>query len=408
MQCIQSYFQMFRIINLFLLSVAISTPPSYGKTITSKNKPVYAAIVVDYESGKILYQQNAAAITPPASLTKIMSLLMLFDALEQGKIRLTDMIPVSKHAASQAPGKLGLRPGAYISIQNVILAMVTKSANDAATAAGEFLGGTECAFAEYMTQRARQFGMMNTTFKNASGLPAVGQLTTARDMAILGLITLKHYKKYFHLFGVKEFCYNNVCHINHNYRLLSQKQLKFDGIKTGFVNASGFNVIASHQDNQGKRLVVVVMGGPTPAWRDKRVVEIVQRLKSFPAYRYAEKKPLPSHDHVQANLVSSKINNEINLPVSSDIPTSIQSSSSQYSLLLGYYGSQLRAETISKQALLHAKLDKNHPTSVKRVRVSGRYLYQASIDNLSKEQADLASKALKYFNVDSSIVEQSS
>jgi len=393
-----------------LLCLIILNAVSYAKPLPQKNKPVYAAIAVDAEDGKVLYQQNANTITPPASLTKIMTLLMLFDSLEQGKIRLTDMIPVSKHAASQQPGKLGLSPGSRISIQNVILALVTKSANDAASVAAEFLGGNEHVFAKYMTQRARQFGMKQTTFKNASGLPAVGQLTTARDMAILGLITQKHYKKYFHLFGVREFCYNNVCHVNHNYRLLSQKRLKFDGIKTGYVNASGFNVIASHKDTNGKRIIVVVMGGPTSAWRDKRVVEIVQRTKAYTtqgSITQAATHTIPSHLITSPSLTAAQqdtgLSTDMNITSISSVPNS-----KKYSLLLGYYGSQLRAETVAKQALMEAKLDDKRMISTKRIRIGGRYLYQASIDMLSKQQVDHASAVLSYRNIDSSIIEQPS
>lgn len=398
----------------FILIVCLSVS-TQAKPIPQRAKPVYAAIAVDAVSGKILYQQNADKITPPASLTKIMTLLMVFDALEQGKLRLTDMIPVSRHAASQQPCKLNLKPGGYISVQNIILSIVTKSANDAAVVIGEFLGGTEGAFAQYMTQRARQFGMTQTTFKNASGLPATGQLTTARDMAILGLVTDKHYKKYFHLFGVREFCYNNACHVNHNYRLLSQKHLKFDGIKTGFVNASGFNVIASHQDDKGARMIVVLMGGPTPAWRDKRVVEIVQRLKASPSPVYLAKKALPPSlpkptlvQNIAIEKNSSLTEQEIEAPLEAEALNQVARSSKKYSLVLGYYGSQIRAETVAKQALSHAKLSENKNISTKRVRVGGRYLYQSSINHLSREQIDQASAILNYFNIHSSIVEQSS
>jgi D-alanyl-D-alanine carboxypeptidase len=409
---------MFRKISILFILTAVLSVHIQAKPQSQKTKPVYAAIAVDVGSGKILYQQNADTITPPASLTKIMTLLMLFDALEQGKLRLTDMLPVSRHAASQQPCKLNLKPGGYISVQNIILSIVTKSANDAAVVAGEFLGGTESAFADYMTQRAKQFGMIHTTFKNASGLPAAGQLTTARDMAVLGLITEKHYKKYFHLFGVREFCYNNTCHVNHNYRLLSQKQLKFDGIKTGFVNASGFNVIASHQDDKGTRMIVVLMGGQTPAWRDKRVVEIVQRLKVLSPSIYVAQKtqtypsPTPKANLVHnvtfenvASIDNSKPESVIDQPTSDPQPTE---SPIKYSLLLGYYGSQIRAETVAKQALAHTKLSDSKVISTKRVRIGGRYLYQASIDELSRQQVDQASAILNYFNIHSSIVEQSS
>jgi D-alanyl-D-alanine carboxypeptidase len=409
------YISIFSRTIIIFISLCVFNLFSAVEGLPHKTKPIYAAIAVDADSGKVLYQYQADTITPPASLTKIMTLLMLFDALEQGKLRLTDMIPISRHAASQQPCKLGLKPGGYISVQNVILGIVTKSANDAAAAMAEFLGGTECAFAEYMTQRARQFGMMHTTFKNASGLPAIGQSTNARDMAILGLVTQKHYKKYFHLFGVREFCYNNLCHVNHNYRLLSNKQLKFDGIKTGYVGASGFNVIASHQD-KGRRMIVVVMGGATPAWRDKRVVEIVQRAKALTPVIYVAKassSPTPSLKTTAHTVQLSKKStltaiNQANTNNIVVVPDIEKQSTVSYSLLLGYYGSQLRAKTVAKQALTHANLNNITSISTKRIRVSGRYLYQASIDNLSKQQVEQASAILRYLNIDSSVIEQPS
>ena len=407
--------QMFRIGIIISLSLCILTNPTYSKN-PKPSKPVYAALAVDAETGQILYQQNADVITPPASLTKIMTLLMVFDALEQGKLRLTDMLPISRHAAAQLPCKLGLRAGSYISVKDIILACVTKSANDAAVVIGEFLGGSESAFADYMTQRARQFGMKNTTFKTASGMPAAGQVTSAKDMALLGIVANKHYKKYFHLFSTREFCYNNACHINHNYRLLAQKHLKFDGIKTGFVNASGFNVIGTYTNETGKRIVVVVMGGPTPAWRDKRVVEIAQRLKTIQPQSYVAQNTAPSKSKpvLTAQTVPSTTTS-VNLdqnpeddsaPIQEIAPVSTESGN--YSLLLGYYGSQLRAETVAKQALIQSKLGMEKPLSTKRIRVGGRYLYQASIDKLSKKQVDQASAVLGYYNIDSSTVEQPS
>lgn len=400
--------------------IFISIIFSFSSTLKAKSqkaKPVYAAIAVDYESGKILYQQNADLITPPASLTKLMTLLMLFDSLEQGKIRLTDMIPVSRHAASQQPCKIGLKPGSYISVQNIILALVTKSANDAASVAGEFLGGTEAAFANYMTRRAQQFGMLNTTFKNASGLPASGQLTTARDMAILGLVTIKHYQKYFHLFGVREFCYNNICHVNHNYRLLSQKHIKFDGIKTGYVNASGFNVIASQKGDNGKRLIIVVMGGCSSAWRDKRVVEIAQRLKTLPSRIYIAQSKQHQPKAIQQKVTTiSKSTIQTTLPppsspqdiIAQKIEQYVTASPENYTLLLGYYGSKLRAETVAKQAVVQTQLGQDKRIETKKVRIGGRNLYQSSINKLSREQAEQASSVLRYFNIDSSIIQQSS
>ena len=397
------------------LAYIFITPFSYGKP-QKPSKPVYAALAVDAETGQILYQQNADTVTPPASLTKIMTLLMVFDALEQGKLKLTDMLPISRHAASQLPCKLGLKAGDYISVEHIIYACVTKSANDAAVVVAEFLGGTETAFANYMTQRAHEFGMKNTTFKTASGMPAAGQITTAKDMALLGIIANKHYKKYFHLFSKREFCFKNACHINHNYRLLAQKNIKFDGIKTGFVNASGFNVIGSYTNDSGKRIVIVLLGGPTPAWRDKRVVEIAQRLQASASKPYVVQnakasttphptadvsfQPRPTPSSADKMLVSTESNKSE--PVQEITPSNNERG--DYSLLLGYYGSQIRAESVAKEALAQANLGSNQSISTKRIRVGGRYLYQSSINNLSKQQVDQASAILGYFNIDSSAV----
>lgn len=405
--------KIFRVWIFLLCITGLFLAPSFAKSTASAKKPVYAALAVDAETGQILYQYNADTTTPPASLTKIMTLLIIFDALEQGKLKLTDMLPISRHAASQLPCKLGLRAGGFISVEHIILGCVTKSANDAAVVAAEFLAGSEAAFAEYMTKRARQFGMMNTTFKTASGMPAAGQITTAKDMALLGIVAKKHYQKYFHLFNTREFCYNQACHINHNYRLLSQKHLKFDGIKTGFVNASGFNVIGSYTNANGKKIIIVLLGGPTPAWRDKRVVEIAQRLNTLPAQQYIaqQKQPSTEAEQPQPTAVSDASTDVACDTTSEDAqpqPEKTVETMGKFSLLLGYYGSKLRAETVAKQALAHAKLGLSKPVSTKRIRMGGRYLYQASIDKLTKEQVDKAASTLKKFNIDSTVVEQSS
>lgn len=417
MQRIHSQILKAAIFTCLALAFTMSIP--FGK-FQKPCKPVYAALAVDAETGQILYQQNAGTVTPPASLTKIMTLLMIFDALEQGKLKLTDMLPISRHAANQSPCKLGLRAGDFISVEHIIFGCVTKSANDAAVVAAEFLAGSEAAFARYMTQRAHEFGMKNTTFKTASGLPAAGQITTAKDMALLGVVTNKHYKKYFHLFSKPEFCFKNACHVNHNYRLLKHKPLKFDGIKTGFVNASGFNVIGTYTNGAGRRIVIVLLGGPTPAWRDKRVVEIAQRLEiagSKPYFAQNAKAPSASHPTPEVSvqplpIATPAVSMTLANPSSEIAPvqeiTSTPNDSEKYSLLLGYYGSQIRAESVAKEAVAQAKLGENKSISTKRIRVGGRYLYQSSINNLSKQQVDQASAILGYFNIDSSAVKQPS
>ncbi len=226
----------------------------------------YASIVVDFETGKILQEQGADERRHPASLTKMMTLYLVFEALDQKQISLDTRWNVSAHAAGQAPTKLGLEEGDRIRVRDVILGLVTRSANDAAVVAAEGLGGTEAKFAETMTRRARQIGMGATTFLNASGLPNTAQITTARDMATLGRELIKRFPHHYHYFSTAEFVYEGRTFANHN-RLMRWYE-GADGIKTGFTNASGFNLVASAM-RDGRRIVGAVIGGPNPTERDQ-------------------------------------------------------------------------------------------------------------------------------------------
>lgn len=217
----------------------------------------YASLIMDANSGRVLHETNADLIRYPASLTKMMTLYLLFDALDEGLVTLDDLLSISSHAASQPPSKLGLRPGQTISIENAILALVTKSANDVAAAIAEHLGGSESRFAWTMTARAHEIGMSRTTFVNASGLPDPYQVTTARDMATLALALLHDYPHYYHYFSTDSFYYGGSVHANHNGLLRSYDGL--DGIKTGYTCSSGFNLVASAV-RDGQRFIGVVLG----------------------------------------------------------------------------------------------------------------------------------------------------
>lgn len=221
-----------------------------------------------------LYRDHADAPRYPASLTKMMTLYLIFDALESGRISKGTAIPVSANAANEAPSKLGLKQGQTITVEQVILALVTKSANDAATAIGEFLGGSEVGFARLMTQKARQLGMTSTTFRNANGLPDTAQKTTARDMARLGLALRDHHPGYYSYFNTRSFKYKGRRFGNHNHLLGRVKGV--DGIKTGYTNASGFNLVSS-VEAQGRSIVAVVMGGHTVRSRDARMKRLISR-----------------------------------------------------------------------------------------------------------------------------------
>ena len=242
----------------------------------------YAAIVIEEKTGRVLFSRNADKKLYPASLTKIMTLYMLFEELDSGRLTLESRLPISSVAASRSPSKLYLSPGASISVENAILALVTKSANDVATAVGEKISGTERAFAGKMTRKARALGMVNTVFKNASGLPNRKQHSTARDMARLGVAIRRDFPQYYHYFSRTKFSFNGRKYGNHN-KLLQQFD-GTDGIKTGFTNASGFNLVAATERN-GVRLIGVVFGGRTGASRDAHMMKILatqfRRVKPF-------------------------------------------------------------------------------------------------------------------------------
>lgn len=236
-------------------------------------KPVESSIVIDVGSGAVLSATNADAATYPASLTKMMTLYLLFEALDKGSIALDDAIVFSKYAATRPATNLAVDPGDTIRVETAILALVVRSANDVAAAIGEKLAGTESAFARKMTEKARALGMVSTTFRNASGLPDPKQRTTARDMAILGLALLRDYPEYYDYFSTSKFTYRGVTYTGHN-RLL-KKFAGADGIKTGYIRASGFNLVSS-AERDGRRLVGVVLGGSSPSTRDRWMARLLE------------------------------------------------------------------------------------------------------------------------------------
>ena len=232
----------------------------------------YSSIVIDAQTGTVLSEDNADAERYPASLTKMMTLYLVFQALHNGKLTLDTRLPVSAHAAEQSPTKLGLRPGEQVAVRDVILGMVTRSANDAAVVAAEALGGTEDHFGQMMTDQARRLGMTNTNFHNASGLPDPLQTTTARDIARLSRALIRDYPQYYTYFSTPEFTFAGQRITNHNH-LISWYE-GADGIKTGFINAAGFNLAASAV-RDGRRLIGVVLGGPSPFARDRYMAKLL-------------------------------------------------------------------------------------------------------------------------------------
>lgn len=257
---------------LMLVTASADARRRYYHRRSAGYSPPSSAMAIDVYSGRVLYAKNINEPRYPASLTKVMTLYLLFDALRDGKISMNTQIRVSAHAAAQSPTKLDLSEGDTISVADAIGAIVTKSANDMAVAVAEALAGSEEEFARRMTQKARSIGMLNTTFRNASGLPNAEQQTTAHDLIILGRSILADHPERCRVFATKYFQYDGEVFRNHNTLLFNYEGM--DGMKTGFTSASGFNLIATaHRD--GKRLLAVVLGGPSAGARNAMMRNIL-------------------------------------------------------------------------------------------------------------------------------------
>lgn len=233
----------------------------------------YAALVMDAGTNEILHSRNADDARYPASLTKVMTLYLLFDAIDAGEVSLTDKMTVSRNAAAQPPSNLKLKAGSKIRVEDAILALVTKSANDVAVVVAEHLGGTERKFAVTMTDKARDLGLNNTTFKNASGLPNTAQVSTAYDLALLADALMEQHGQYYHYFENKKFSWGRMVYRNHNDLIDDVDGV--DGIKTGYTRASGFNLMTS-AERGGHRVIAVMLGGATAKSRNAHVEDLVE------------------------------------------------------------------------------------------------------------------------------------
>lgn len=304
-----------RAIGAVAIALSLSVSPA-----AAQQSSKYAGIVVDVKTGKTLYSASADELRFPASLTKIMTLYIVFEELEAGRLRMDTPLKVSSYAAARPPSKLGLRPGSTIEVKDAILALVTKSANDVAAVIAENIGGSEARFADRMTRTARQIGMSKTTFKNPHGLPNAGQRTTARDMATLGRAIQDRFPKHFELFKTRSFTYKGRTHGNHN-RLLGAVP-GVNGIKTGYINASGFNLVTS-VERDGRQIVAVVMGGTTGRSRDAQMVKLINEYMPK-ASRGPRSAPLLVHNTSSAVVADAKPTAPIRVkaPLRAPVPNS--------------------------------------------------------------------------------------
>jgi D-alanyl-D-alanine carboxypeptidase len=260
-----------------ILVIALAASPADAKRkkkVRVRYSPPQAAMVVDVHSGRILYEENADKARFPASITKVMTLYMLFEQIKKGEFTPDSRLTVSEWAASRAPSKLGLKPGDTISVRDAMGALVTKSANDVASVIAENVAGSEDAFARMMTHKARMIGMTNTTFVNASGLPDLRQKTTARDLITLGRRVLADFPEDSKIFQMRYFDYGERTFQNHNRMLFSYAGM--EGMKTGYTRASGFNLLASCR-RADKRLMAVVLGGSSGRNRNARMRTLLDR-----------------------------------------------------------------------------------------------------------------------------------
>jgi len=361
-------------------------------------RPGNASIVIDWKSGRVISAYRADKPHAPASLTKVMTLYLVFEALDAKRITLDKRLRVSVKAQYTRPSRLGLRAGTTITVRQAILALVTKSANDAAVVIAEALGGSQARFARMMTIRARQIGMSQTTFRNASGLPARGQMTTARDMAIMARTIIKTFPHHYHYFGTRAFYFRGRRHGNHN-RLLGRYP-GVDGLKTGYVRASGFNLIVSARQPSGTRVVAVVLGGRTGRLRDIRMTGLLNKSLGNKT-RYASL--MRRGRHVMTRRTQRKASafaSARSYTAARYKARRYKRSASRYSrtrrwsVQVGAFRSYRRARRATYLAKRRSSTLRRAVPTVIKVRRS-RYRYRARLRGLTRQQAYVACRSLK-------------
>ena len=385
----------------------------------------YASIVIDARTGEVLEEVNADTLNYPASLTKMMTLYLTFDALKRGHITLTKEMYVSEHAASQPPTKLGLRPGDSLSVRDAILALVTKSANDAAVVLAEELGGTEWSFARMMTDKAAQLGMSQTVFRNASGLPDLNQVSTARDLARLSQALIHNHPEYYHFFSTESFTYKGRTLQTHNRFMKSYEGA--DGIKTGYTRASGFNLAASVK-RDGRRLIAVVMGGESAQSRDLQMASLFDRSfgPAAPGFAVASagraavvdtEEPVGRHSYrpdrqpqiervayapepeprsARSAIAAAKRAATPAAPAERGGPDKGNSDKGSWAIQVGVFSDMASAKRVAQEAArLLPNLPANAKVGVTSLQQSGKRLYRARLTGISRTAALDACKLLE-------------
>ncbi len=367
-----------------------------------------SSILINAENGEILSSSSPDTLRYPASLTKVMTLYITFDALNKGVIKMNDDLTVSRHAANMAPSRLGLRAGQKIKVKTCVEALIVKSANDCASVLAENLGYREEDFAATMTKVAHELGMKNTTFKNANGLPNKAQKTTARDMALLGAAMYHHFPQYYKLFSLKKFTYNGQTIYTHNNILKTFAGA--DGMKTGFTNAAGYNIITSAQ-RDGHRVIAVTMGHNTAKERDRHVANMMEKglkklalndkVKASNMYAGLDSKKTSVAEE-QKQMASTDTNDwqlkkEIQTP-SADNSDSV-ASVEQWGIQIGAFSNYSKARSYAlkiKKEVARKLAEK--PIDIEPVANGSAIIYRSKIVGLEKTDADKACRSLKQNN----------
>ncbi len=354
-------------------------------------RPSRATIVVDWKSGRVINAYNPNKLHAPASLTKVMTLYLVFDALTSKRLKIGQSLRISKRAQFTSPSRLGLRAGGTITVRQAILALVTKSANDAAVVLAEALGGTEANFGRMMTAKARRLGMLRTRFRNASGLPARGQLTTARDLATLARAIISKYPQYYYYFSTSSFTYRGRVYRNHN-RLLGRYP-GVDGLKTGYVRASGYNLIVSARNKAGRRVIAVVLGGRSQRDRDWRMTALLN--KSFNKQPvYAALKPAGNTTALVKRAVVKTVTRTLPRRKYARRKSSVTASRyRRYSVQVGAYRRQRPARRATILAVRRLPQFRGARRKIIRSR-SGR-IYFARLQGFSRKQAYSVCRTLR-------------
>ena len=356
----------------------------------SNTSPAHAArtqssIMIDAYSGKVLSASNADELRYPASLTKLMTLYITFGELESGRLKMTDKLKVSRTAANRSPSRLGLKPGLKISVHDAVMALIIKSANDCATVLAEGIGYSEENFAKTMTKVARELGMKNTTFKNASGLPNRAQKTTARDMAILGAAIYHHYPQYYKLFSERSFTWQGRKYYTHNHLLKNFKGT--DGMKTGFTNAAGYNIITS-AERDGNRVIAVTMGHNTLRQRDQKVAGMMSRgLQKLALADNIEKPVLYAESQTDRSAEKTVASEE-------------QTDEARWGIQVGAFSNYAKARNyaIKIRRGLKSGYIKNARIDIEATAKGAAIVYRSKLVGLDKNQADKTCNHLKKEN----------